>query len=163
MSVIPPSSFILSKMKYYLKSKLDPELYQDVLNKTGPYPIFSLDCSIRYLDGKSMPVSYSEEDLKRILEVDSLIWDCADTAVFNYGKLKKRMKDEIPSTMCVIKLSLLSKVLGPSQQLWHSVMVDEYHQNVIFTQTQEGIDREYSEKLKKVDLGKQEINDEKVL
>lgn len=91
MSLLPPGPAILSKMKFFLKNHLPPELYQEVRNHLPPFPIFKIKVKFRstnppspeYVEIKDYPQNTPYPDLKM-----GETWDCVDTALNMFTRTK---------------------------------------------------------------------------
>jgi len=110
MSVIPPTSFILSKMNYYLKEKLPQELYELVLEKISPLYLFNIAVSCRRLNGQNIIEDYDEKQIEEILG-EPHITDDADKILFLYKKVMDKMKDRMLDPVC-IRVSIQARLDG---------------------------------------------------
>jgi hypothetical protein len=134
MSVIPPTSFILSKMKYYLKEKLPQDLYDQVLEKISPLYVFSLSASCRRLDGKNVIEDLDEKQIAEYLGLDTFVGetfttDDSDKIMYSYKKLMDAMKQRYNEPVC-IRVSVQARLEGIPDAPVQEPFVDEFFTGV---------------------------------
>lgn len=129
MSLIPPSAFILSKMKYYLKKALEDELYDQVIEKLKPLYVFRLSVQIRPLNGRNEISEIEQSRIDEILGEASLTDDC-DKILFLYKRIMDRMKDTYTDACCIRTAIQASFDSGERANIWQDCMVDEFFTGV---------------------------------
>lgn len=137
MSLIPPAPLILSKLKYHIQNRLKdtPELMEKVLTKLGPYYLFTLKAEFRSLEnGTINPLT----DMSRYIDSDVHEWDCIDTALNMYTRMKKHLIDMI-NNPGVLRISIVHRIdecssgghrEGTALYKWFDLFLDEFPINI---------------------------------
>ena len=130
MSLIPPVPIVLSKLKYHIKARYkdDPEL-ENVLEKLGGYYTFKLFATFRSLEN-GLNIEY--DDMKSYIESDITQWDCIDTALNMYTRLKIKLTESILRPG-VLRLSIGHQPENPivgMEDKWWDLYIDEIPLNV---------------------------------
>lgn len=131
MSLIPPAPLILSKLRFHVRNRYkdDPDL-ERILAKLGPYYRFSVRASFRSLEN-GLIIEYN--DLKEYLEVDEVEWECIDTCLNMYTRLKIKLRECINSPG-VLRMALVHQpeepIVGADPKIWYDLLLDEIPLNV---------------------------------
>lgn len=121
MSLIPPNAVMKSKLKYYLQNKLSKEDYDLLVPKLDPFPLFQLTAEFRSLVNGAV-VSF--DDICEQIDSKTNEFDCIDTCLNMYTRLKKKMKESLTTTG-VLRLSIQTRpdVVDSS---WSDMYLDEF-------------------------------------
>ena len=124
MSLIPPTALIMSKLKYHIMKKMkdDPSL-EEMLAKLGEYPIFKLLAEFRSLENGTIN---KLEDINKYIQDDIVEWDCIDTSLNMFTRMKQFLKMSITNPG-VLRLVIASKT-GSGE--WSDLYLDEFPINV---------------------------------
>jgi hypothetical protein len=130
MSLIPPAPLILSKLKYHIQKRLNdtPELMEKVLDKLGPYYLFSLRAEFRSLEnGTINPL----KNMKEYIDSDIHEWDCIDTALNMYTRMKTHLTGMI-NNPGVLRISIVHRLdeMDVDKDKWFDLLLDEFPINV---------------------------------
>ena len=126
MSLLPPNPIVLSKLKYHIMNKVgkDDPLYEQILEKLAPYPMFRLEADFRStITGKCL----SFDDIPKHILCDVAEWDCIDTALNMMTRLKKVLK-EMPLEAGFMRIYLKSR--DEPTRAWHDLFLDEFPLNI---------------------------------
>ena len=126
--MLPPVPLVLSKLKYHIRSRYkdDPEL-ENVLKKLGPYYTFRICATFRSLEN-GLNVEYT--DIASYIESETIEWDCIDTALNMFTRLKTKLRESIQSPG-VLRVSIEHREEGsPVDARFFDLYVDEQPLNI---------------------------------
>lgn len=125
MSLIPPTVLIMSKLKYHIIKRLGNS--PSFLESLGPYPEFELRANFRSLENGTCN---ELEDYEDYIQSSTTRWDCIDTALNMFTRMKTFLKENMRSPG-VLRLAIVSREekakLGTP---WSDMFVDEFPLNI---------------------------------
>lgn len=128
MSLIPPAPLILSKLKYHIKNRMkdDPDMDR-ILQVLGPYYLFKLTANFRSLENGTCN---ELEDIGTYIQSgDAVRWDCIDTALNMFTRMKGYLKTSLTAPG-VLRLAICHQPDGALAGSWSDMFVDEMPINV---------------------------------
>lgn len=128
MSLIPPTAIILSKIKHHIKRKFEDEPNcEAILERCGPYPLFKLEAEFRSLENGTIN---KLDNIERYIQSEIVQWDCVDTALNMFTRMKDFLRMTIPSPG-VLRLTVCHRMEGAKDDdLWSDLYLDEIPINV---------------------------------
>ena len=88
---LPPTPAVLSKMRFYLKEKLNDTLFSEIEEQLSPWPVFKLYAKFRK-GGESNEIEYPDEDIAHLVERENHEYDCIDDVLNMLTRLENAMK-----------------------------------------------------------------------
>lgn len=134
MSLIPPVPLVLSKLKYHIMNRYkdDEEEMKRVLQKLGPFYNFKLSASFRDSYDRTTEIT----DIRDLIDCETDVWDCIDTALF----MLTRMKDAIKSRTTATGFLRTSIMFDGPDDRWFELYLDEQPINMVGLVTEESVD-----------------------
>jgi hypothetical protein len=139
MSLIPPAPLILSKLKYHIRKRLanHPERMEQALADLGPYYLFRLTASFRSLENGT---TNDLADIHTYIESPTVRWDCVDTALNMFTRMKNYLRLSIKSPG-VLRLAICHRTESAAEDdPWSDMYVDEFPINVVGIRDEKGVE-----------------------
>ena len=129
MSLLPPTPFVMSKLKYLIIKKLPPDEYKELIEKLGPFFIFRVHLEVRDVQSGSC---YEFQDIEKVINHPNH-FDCIDTCLNFTVTVKKAIIDKITAENIptVIRLGIqciqdVPSSIDATQQKWTDLWIDDF-------------------------------------
>ena len=110
MSLLPPNSLVQSKCYYYLKNNLEPSLFEEVVKRLPPFPVFRLKCVFRSIESVETIDFSDTEIIDFIAQTEDYskinLWDCSDIALNMFVRMKKPAVEKLQGRKGVISMMI---------------------------------------------------------
>ena len=153
MSLFPPNQLMMSKLKFFLKSKLTSEEFENLYPKLEPFPKFRLHCSFKNIfDGEFK--EYTDNEIIKTAnlnltsgreEIKINQFDDSDKALYSYTSVRKSFISTIQDKG-LFRISLQSS--DEKLNSWSDIYVDEFPVNIIDNNLESVSEEEKLEEIK---------------
>ena len=139
MTLVPPTPFILAKLKFHMKERLSETEYKDMYVKLGPFHEFRLGVSFRnpmLEDGKE--TIYEDQKILNVLNtnvdptgevLNENKFEDIDKCLHAYFRLRKGFLSLI-NEQGIVRFTLCSREEATNKP-WGDIFIDEFPVNIL--------------------------------